>query len=604
MNSSQKFKQLLAACLRPRKGLFGLTLLSVFLFNIAELLLPKLLQLYVDSFAGNELTYWGIPLEFAATAKGQLIILPGILLLVAGLRWGFTYARTVFETRLAQGALFDLRSRIFNTMQNLSFAYHDNSHSGRIISNIVEDVSYARRFFQFGLFPFLESILYIIGALGVMTYVCVPAGLVSIALLALAGISVVFYFKYGYRFFVRTKEIFTEMVQIFAENMEGYLVVKAFGCEDGQKRLYHRRVEDLQRAIFREIMITTAMNQALVWAGVIGIAAVIGTAIYAGQQGHWELTGGRLFLLFFIQRSMVTRIRMLGRSLDLAIRFTVTADRLGTLFVNNQYLDSEGRRRLPDHGPGRIEACEVSFSYGDRSHSLKDISLTIEAGQTVGLVGPTGAGKSTLALLLCRFYDPDSGKVLLDGADIREYDLGDVRNQFSLVFQDNFLFSVPVWQNIAYGRPDASYEDIINAASIAQAHGFIQEMPHGYDTVVGERGVTLSGGQRQRLSIARAVLRRPRFLVLDACTSAVDAMTETAIQNSLNALRETTTVIIIAQRYSSVADADQVYVLDDGRIVEKGPPAELNVSGTEFSRVLHVTEPIDNTIEAVNATSK
>jgi ABC-type multidrug transport system fused ATPase/permease subunit len=211
----------------------------------------------------------------------------------------------------------------------------------------------------------------------------------------------------------------------------------------------------------------------------------------------------------------------------------------------------------------------------------------------VGLVGATGAGKSTLSLLLCRFHDPDEGVILLDGRDIRDYRLDDVRNQFSLVFQDTFLFSTTIWQNIAYGRPDASYEEVIHAASVAHAHRFITEMPEGYDTVVGERGVTLSGGQRQRLSIARAILRRPSFLILDACTSALDAITEQAIQDSLRELRETSTVIVIAQRYSSVADADYVYVLDNGRIIETGPPDELNVPGTAFSRTLHVTEPLE-----------
>ena len=569
---------------------------AVAAFNMVDLLLPKLLQLYIDSVAGNELEFWHFDLSVLSTRRGQLLILPAILLISGLLRWGFTYSRTVLETRLAEGALFDLRSRIFNTMQSLSFAYHDNAHSGRIISNIVEDVSYARRFFRFGLFPLLESCTYLIGGIAVMTAVCVPAGLAAAGMLLAAGIAVVFYFKYAYRFFARTKEIFTGMVQIFAENMEGFLVVKAFGCEADQRRVYHRQVTDLQDATFKEIMASTAMNQTLVWAAVLGIPVTLGVAILTAKQGAWELTSGRLFLLFFIQRSMVTRIRMFARSLDLAMRFSVTAERLGVLFHTDEFLDTSGDRRLPASGPGRIAAGNVSFAYGDRSRSLRDISLTIQAGQTVGLVGATGSGKSTLALLLCRFHDPDRGVILLDGRDIRDYAIADVRNQFSLVFQDNFLFSAPIWQNIAYGKPDATYENIIHAASVAQAHPFIQEMPQGYETVVGERGVTLSGGQRQRLSIARAVLRKPRFLILDACTSAVDTMTESAIQNSLKELRETSTVIVIAQRFSSVAEADYVYVLDEGRIVESGTPDELNRSGTAFSRALHVTEPIDGLV--------
>lgn len=587
------FFGLLFGCLRPQRGLFGLTVLTVLAFNVLELSVPKLLQLYVDSISGSSLTLWGQDLSYLATSWGQLVILPLLLLLVALLRWVATYARTVLQTRLSQGALFRLRSRIFNTMQQLSFAYHDRSHSGMIISNIVEDVMYARHFFQMGLFSLLEAWLYIVVALAVMFSVCPAAGLTSLGLLLIAPVGSVFYYRCGYRIYARTKELFADMVQLFSENMEGHLVVRAFGCEREQTEQYHRHCERVHRAMYKELVLGTLNNQSYVWAAVLGIPAVLFVAVAVAQNGQWDISGGRLFLLFFIQRSIVQRVRMSGHGLDLAMRFTVTAERLGNLFGERLFLEQTGERRIPDRGPGRLDTENVSFAYGNRSKSLKDISLTIAAGQTVGLVGPTGAGKTTLALLLCRFHDPDEGRILLDHKDIREYRLEDVRNQFSLVFQDSFLFSTTIWQNIAYGRPDADYEEIVHAAKVAHAHDFIMQMSEGYDTVVGERGVTLSGGQRQRISIARAVLRRPSFLILDACTSAVDALTERAIQDSLNELRDTSTVIVIAQRYSSVADADYVYVLDDGRVIEEGTPDKLNVSGTAFSRTLHITEPLD-----------
>ena len=549
-----------------------LTLGTVLAFNVLELMVPKLLQLYVDSISGEPLSFWGMDLNYLSTVWGQLAVIPLLLLVVALLRWLATYARTVLQTRLAQGALFRLRSRIFNTMQQLSFAYHDSSHSGMIISNIVEDVMYARHFFQMGLFSFLEAWIYIAVALTVMTAVCPAAGLTALGLLLLPPIGSYFYYRYGYRIYARTKDLFAEMVQQFSENMEGHLVVRAFGCEREQTKNYNRRCERVHDAMYKELALGTVNNHLYVWATVLGIPAVLLAAILSAQSGHWDISGGRLFLIFFIQRSIVQRVRMSGHALDLAMRFTVTAERLGKLFGARLFLDQSGDRPIPNQGPGTLAVENVSFAYGNRSKSLKDISLKIDAGQTVGLVGPTGSGKTTLALLLCRFHDPDTGRILLDGQDIREYRLEDVRNQFSLVFQDSFLFSATVWQNIAYGRPDASYEDIVHAASVAHAHEFIKELSDGYDTVVGERGVTLSGGQRQRISIARAVLRRPSFLVLDACTSAVDAITERGIQNSLNELRETSTVIVIAQRYSSVADADYVYVLDDGRTIEQGRP--------------------------------
>jgi ABC-type multidrug transport system fused ATPase/permease subunit len=291
-------------------------------------------------------------------------------------------------------------------------------------------------------------------------------------------------------------------------------------------------------------------------------------------------------MIFFLQSSMVPRVRMLGRSFDLLMRTWVTADRLAPLFSTDEYLSDHGEKRLPDAGPGSLSVRDVYFSYGERNHSLRGVSFELAAGEKLGIVGNTGAGKSTLALVMCRFYDPRKGRVLLDGQDIRSYPINAVRNQFSLVFQETFLFSTSVRENIAYGKADASFEQIVEAAKTARIHDHIESMPQGYDTKIGEKGVTLSGGQRQRLSIARAILRRPRFLVLDDCTSALDTATERAIVDGLNSLRETSTLIIIAHRYSSIARADRVIVLEDGRIVEHGTPTELNRAGTLFTRIL------------------
>jgi ABC-type multidrug transport system fused ATPase/permease subunit len=590
MNFRKDTIDLLRMCLQRRKRLLAETLAAVLFFNMFELLLPKLLQLYVDAIDGNELKAGPVSLDLLATPAGRIVILPAALIVFALLRWAFTYARTVLETRLGQESLFDLRSRIFNTMQNLSFAYHDSTHSGTLISNVVEDVNYAQRFFRFGLTRLMESSVYIVLACAYMIAVCPPAGLASASLIVLALFTCYFYFKYGHRVFARTKQLFAEAVQIFSENMEGQLVVRAFGSQSRQREIYNRKIHDYHNSYFKELSLSVAMNQSLVWAVYLGIPAVIGAAVYAGRAGWWDMTTGELFKLFFIQSSLQARVRMLGRGINLSMWFGITAERLGKLFKASDYLEDKGSRSLPKKGPGSVEARDVSFAYKDGSHALKEASIQIEAGSTVGLVGRTGTGKTSLALLLCRFYDPVSGQVLLDGRDIRSFPIQEVRNQFSLVFQETFLFSASIKDNIAYGKPGASFEEIVHAATVAQAHDFIMELPEGYDTVVGERGVTLSGGQRQRTSIARAILRRPRFLILDACTSAVDPLTEKAIQDGLAELRETSTVIIIAQRYSSIADADRVYVLRDGYVAEQGSPDQLNRPGTAFSQVLRTAE--------------
>ncbi len=570
----------------PRKRLFAAALGAVILFNITDLVFPKLLQLFIDAVGGKTLSILSVELTFIHSLRNGIFLIPAAILVFALLRLGFAYCRSVMQTRIGQKALYDLRNKIFNRMQSLSFAYHDRHHAGTLISNVVEDVSHVSRFFEFGVFPLFESPAYIVAAYGVLAWVCWPAALASMLMLAGAGVVVALYFRFGKRFFARTKQLFAENVQLFTENIEGVLVMKAYGKERRQRTVYDQKAKSLHDAMLREVMVTSTMSQALIYAGVFGIFVVMGVSIFMMRRFGWEYTPGRLFMIYFLQSSLVPRIRMLGRSFDLLMRTWITADRLTPLFTADEYLHDRGRRRLPAVGPGSLSIRNVHFSYGNGRNVLNGITCDIAAGQTVAIVGNTGAGKSTLALLLCRFYDPREGAILLDGADIRSYPVGAVRSQFSLVFQDAFLFSTSVAENIAYGEPDATQEEIIEAATIARIHDHIMTMPHGYQTQIGERGVTLSGGQRQRLSIARAILRKPRFLVLDDCTSALDRATEQAIVSGLDSLRETATVIVIAHRYSSVVRADNVLVLENGRLVEQGAPTELSRPGSIFTKIL------------------
>lgn len=585
MTPFQHAINLLRICLRPRRKLLFVTTLTVVFFNALELLFPKLLQLYVDSIAGNPLKLWNIQLSFLQSNQSRIMLIPAALITIATARWAITYLRAVYETHLGQGALFDLRSMIFNTMQTLSFAYHDASHSGTLISNVVEDVNYANMFFRKGFLLLIESIAYIIISYIIILSICFKAGLALLALSSIAIVALFIYFKYGHRFYSRTKQLYANTVQIFTENMEGHLIVKGFGTSKSQQSKYNQRVDELHDAQIKEVVYSSFINQTLAFVMLLGIPLVIGIALYEARAGRWEFTSGRLFMLFYLQSGMRMRAWGLGRAIDLCMRFTITAERLGKLLSSEEYLDDKGTSKIPDK-PLELKLDHVCFAYGDNGHSLNDISLSISPGKTVGLVGSTGSGKSTLALLLCRFYDPTNGKVLLHNSDIRAFPVKELRNQFSLVFQDTFLFSASIRDNIAYGRPGSRFEDIVHAATLAKIHDHIMTMPDGYNTIIGERGVTLSGGQRQRISIARAILRKPRFLILDACTSALDTKTEKAIQESLIALRKTTTCVIIAHRLTSIEHADIIYVLQNGHIAESGTPAELNMPGTLFNQVM------------------
>ena len=580
MTPFQQTVNLLRLCLRPRRRLLTATLVMVVAFNAVELSFPKLLQLFVDSVAGNPLRLWGLSLDFLDSGAARVLLIPAALLVLAGARWAITRTRAVYETRLGQGALFDLRSRIFNTMQNLSFAYHDASHSGTLISNVVEDVNYANMFFML----LIESVAYFVISWLVMLAVC-PQAAVAVLVLTLGGLGVVWsYLRYGHRIYAVTKQLYARTVQIFSENMEGYLVVKGFGAEDSQQAEYNAAVDRLHDNQIKEAVFSAWLNQSLALLTLLGVPLIIAVALYEARAGRWEYSAGRLFMLFYLQTGLRGRAWGLARSLELLLRFAITAERLGRLLDADFYLEARGTAALPE-GPLGLDVENVSFSYGGSAAALREVNISIPAGGTVALAGPPGAGKSTLALLLCRFYDPAGGRILLNGRDIREYSIEQLRASCSLVFQDTFLFSASVRDNIAYGRPDARFEDIVYAATVAGIHEHIVSMPQGYDTVIGERGVTLSGGQRQRISIARAILRQPRFLVLDACTSALDNATEQSIQRGLATLRDSTT-LIIAHRYSSIRHADMVYVLRDGRIEESGTPQQLNRPGTFFSRIM------------------
>lgn len=593
MTLCRKFILLFKACLAPRKQIFALTILTVIVFNLLEILFPKLMQLYIDAVGGNDLLFLGIRLNFLATPHGKLFIFPIILIIFALVRWVFTYMRSVLQSRLGQGAIFDLRSRIYETVQRLSFAYHDSSHSGTLISNVVEDVGHASHFFQYGFFPSVEATAFLFFAY-IYMYVIVPeAAIASLLITSVCPAAVYLYFKKGNKYFSASKELFASSVQLLTENIEGQLVVNAFGCRAEQKRRYNERITKFHSAVLDEIMIGTALSQVMIGASTLAIPLTMAVSILLYRNAPDRVTGGTIFAVFFLQNAMVLRMRMLTRSLDMFMRFSITAERLSRLFEDEEYLDDSGRITPPETPAGPLTVNNVSFRYSESTLSLKNICIKIDPGETIGIVGATGAGKTTLALLISRFYDPTSGEILLDGHNIRNYPIKDVRKEFALVFQDTFLFAASVRDNIAYGVPKASRDDIVHAASLAQAHDFIMELPNGYDTVIGERGVTLSGGQRQRISLARAILKKPRFLVLDACTASIDTVTERAIQNGLAQLHSTTK-IIIAQRYSSIAHADRIYVIEDGRIIETGTPEELNVPGTTFSKVLH-TEPESGT---------
>jgi ATP-binding cassette subfamily B protein len=481
--------------------------------------------------------------------------------------------RRLVAGRVSLAIEYDLRTLLYGHLQKLEMGFFAGQQTGQLMSRATVDLSAVRFFLGYGLVFILQSGLTILLAAAAM-FVLQPF-LAALALLPVPVVVVVAA-RYGRRSRPALQEVQQRIGEVTAEveeNISGVRVVKSFAAEDRQLTRFRGRVA----RVFTQSMITTRLaafyNPFLAFLPNLGLAVIL---LVGGRQViNGSLTLGDFTAFYTYVLMLIGPMRMLGIALGLAQRATASGARL------LEILDTEPRiASAPDAVPlppgrGRVELRDVTFAYGEGKPSLRDVSLVVEPGSTVALVGATGSGKTTLVQLLPRLWDPQRGTVLIDGADVRDVDVVSLRREIAIVDDDPFLFSDTVAGNIAYARPGASREEIERAAERAQAAGFIAELPSGYDTRVGERGLTLSGGQRQRIAIARAFLADPRVLVLDDATSSVDASTEREIKTALREVMEGRTTFVIAHRLSTIALADDIVVLEHGEIVARGTHEEL-----------------------------
>jgi ABC-type multidrug transport system fused ATPase/permease subunit len=522
-----------------------------------------------------------------------LLVLALVILAVVLVRWGLTYYRRMIAGRLSLGVEYDLRKLMYGQLQRLELGFFDHQQTGQLMSRATVDLQAVRFFLGYGLVFILQSVLSIALA-GVVMIVINPA-LGLIALIPVPFVIVISY-RYGRRArpaIQETQQRIGELTADAEENISGVRVVKAFAREDRQLTRFQNSVG----RVFSQAMVATRLeatyNPVIGFLPQLGLAAVL---LLGGDSViHAHLTLGQFTEFYLYLNMLITPMRSLGVTLNLAQRATASGARIF------QLLDREPRLTDPPHpiplppGSGRVQLREVTLRYEDSRDELnanvasttgtsvpasgravlRDIDLDVAAGRTVALVGPTGSGKTSLVALISRLYDPVAGEVLLDGADVREVPVRSVRGAVAVVSDDPFLFSASVAENIAYARPDAPQSEIEDAARRSQAHEFIVDLPQGYETQVGERGLTLSGGQRQRLAIARALVANPRVLILDDATSSVDASTEQSIKLALAEAMAGRTTFVIAHRLSTIALADQIVVLERGRIVAQGTHEEL-----------------------------
>ena len=483
------------------------------------------------------------------------------------------YLRVYYGHKYAQYITRDMRNDLYNHYQNLSMNFHDNKKTGELMSRIIDDLNRLQEFAHHGPEAVINSFVIIIGTVVILFTLSVRLAIVSLIFTPLLMIFVYYFMKKMHKAFRRTRESKANMNDKLEDNLAGIKVIKAFNNEEYEMDNFSEKNTAHAKARMKAIKYISILMPGSRMLNVIGLLAVLGYGGYLTSLG--AITIGTIVAFYnYLERFREPLLRLVQRAQGLS-RFFASIERFFNHIDIKPEIKSKPGELPAENIKGIVEFNDVHFSYDDEQ-VLQGIDLTADKDQTIALVGPSGAGKTTIVRLLLRLYDIDEGSIKIDGKEITDYNIDQLRNSMAMVMQEDFLFSTSVAENIAYGKPDATREEIISCAKKANAHQFITEqLSDGYDTEVGQRGVKLSGGQRQRISIARAFLKDPRILILDEATSSVDLETEELIQEAVNEVTQNRTTFIIAHRLSTIINADKILFIENGRLIEKGRHEEL-----------------------------
>ncbi len=543
----------------PHWRLSAGTLAVTLVGTVADLAIPMFLREAVDQGLKDG-------------AQTVLYVAAGLVVAFTAFKGLSQFGRQFMAEVLSQRVVFAIRNQLYMHIQSLSFRFHDQTRTGELMSRTTSDVERVRRFASMGIFQIVQIFLVTGGVAVILFVIDWQLALLSLLIIpVLVGIALSFA-KRIRPLFQLVQEAWADVNVVVQENLAGARVVRAFAQEDAEARRFapvNAMLNDRTVTVMRMFAMRAPLFNAILGAGQVAVLWFGGWKVIDDQISLGTLVAFNTYLLL-----LMMPVRMLGMTINSFARAVASGERIFDILDERSDVVESPHAEALSKAEGRVTFERVGFQH-ERYSVLSDIDFEVAPGQALGIVGGTGSGKSSIINLLPRFYDANDGRVLVDGIDVRDLTIDSLRAQIGIVHQEPFVFADTIRANIAYGRPDATREQVVTAARLAQIHGFIETLPNGYETVAGERGVTLSGGQKQRVAIARALVLDPRILILDESTSSVDTWTERAIQDALRTAQQGRTTLIISQRIRSVRHVAEIIVLDHGAIAQRGRHEDL-----------------------------
>jgi ABC-type multidrug transport system fused ATPase/permease subunit len=582
--------RLVRELLRPYRGWITIIVLAMLIETAMSLAAPWPLKVILDNVVGNhKAPEWLAPFRSSLLGgnKMELAALAGILtVLIASFAAVASYIDNYYTESVGQWVAHDLRMRVYNHLQHLSLGFYDTHQTGALLSTITDDIKTIQNFASSSTLDIFTDLLTIVGMFGIMLWLEFDFALIAVALTPFLLLFVARLNRAVKRATHEVRHHQSDIVAVVQQGLESIRVVEAFGRQDLEKsRLY-----DVSQATVNAALKARRVKSLLSPGVNIAVALCTGFVLWRGTALVLSdmMTVGSLTVFLAYLSKFFKPVQDLAKMSNTLAQTAVAMERVQTILDTQATVPERPNARTPGTLKGGVTFDHVVFGYDPAVPVLRDMSFSIAPGQLVGVVGATGGGKSTVVSLIPRFYDPGAGQVKIDGVDLRDYKLEGLRSQIGFVLQDTVLFRGTVRDNIAYGRPEASEDEIVAAAKLANADEFIARMPKGYDSLVGERGLTLSGGQRQRIGIARAIIRNAPILILDEPTAALDTESEKLVIDALERLMKGRTVITIAHRLSTIRDSDKILVLKDGVVSEEGTHDELVARGGLYAALYRV----------------